>query len=618
MDSKILLQTESIKKAFGGQIVLNQLDLELHQGEVVLLRGENGSGKTTLLNILTGNLEPDAGTIHYFAGNTHRNCSELQIHRSTIGNPPSNPPKKPIEGHCRAQRFPRPWWRDINPFDHFTPESVTREGVSRTWQDVRLFNAQNLRDNIAVAEPGHPGENPFIALFAPRLAARREKKINQEADAMLARLGLAGRENSSADKISLGQSKRVAIARSVAAGARVLFLDEPLAGLDRQGIGDVLALLYSLVKEEQITLVIVEHIFNQRHLEGLVTTDWLLQDGRIEKTEGSVGWGERSEPQQAPECRQPEVGVRSSPQPKAPTSPGEDTTLPVIPAGNAGTQCQGRLKQGNAGTQCQGWQQKTGKPETIATDGKNTQHPPWFELLTGGGDGVHITDEKLPRGALLTRIQRPGVFPGVSKTQPQPILEIKGLEITRGRRIVIGLGEAAKEENGHAGFDLTLHEGEIAILQAPNGWGKTTLIMAIAGFLPIQQGTIRLQGQPLETFPTWKRVRAGLRVLPSDRFIFPTLNGREAVNLSGAGRDGAGVDSGTFTVEPAALLERKYASLSGGERRQVSIAGFHGGVIGLCDEPFDALDGETIGRAARYLSSATRTLLIAVPYREFS
>ena len=135
----------------------------------------------------------------------------------------------------RAYRFPRGRWQDINPFDHFTPESVAREGVSRTWQDVRLFNAQFLRDNITVAEQGHPGENPILALFAPRLSSRREEKINRNANAMLARLGLAGREDSSADRISLGQSKRVAIARSVSAGARILFLDEPLAGLGSAG-----------------------------------------------------------------------------------------------------------------------------------------------------------------------------------------------------------------------------------------------------------------------------------------------------------------------------------------------------------------------------------------------
>src|SRR5439155_9932234 len=138
-----------------------QLDLTLHEGEVVLLRGENGSGKTTLLNILTGNLEPDAGTIHYLADNSPR-----------------------------SYRFPRRWWQELNPFDHFTPEFVAREGIGRTWQDVRLFNAQSLRDNIAVAAPENAGTNPICALLSPARTRKCEAQICHEADALLAPLGL--------------------------------------------------------------------------------------------------------------------------------------------------------------------------------------------------------------------------------------------------------------------------------------------------------------------------------------------------------------------------------------------------------------------------------------------
>nr|VFJ87217.1 MAG: ABC-type branched-chain amino acid transport system, ATPase component [Candidatus Kentron sp. H]VFJ88878.1 MAG: ABC-type branched-chain amino acid transport system, ATPase component [Candidatus Kentron sp. H]VFJ95120.1 MAG: ABC-type branched-chain amino acid transport system, ATPase component [Candidatus Kentron sp. H] len=531
MNSTTLLQAEGLKKAFDGQVVFDALDLELSQGEVALLRGENGSGKTTLLNILTGNLEPDAGTLHYLAS------------------------KIP-----RTYRFPRGWWQDINPLDHFTPEFVAREGVSRTWQDVRLFNAQSLRDNIAVAEQGHPGENPLIALFAPRLSSRREKRIHQEADAMLARLGLAGREQSSADMISLGQSKRVAIARSVSAGARILFLDEPLAGLDRQGIQDVLQLLESLVKKEQITLVIIEHLFNQRHLEGLITTDWLLENGQIQ---GSAVRNPRTE------------------------------HYPRATAGSAALQG-GSLRDSASDARLPSQQYATSK----------TQRPPWFQLLTGNDNGVDVVDEPLPRGALLTRIRRPGAYKGPSS----PILEIRELVIERGRRLVIGLDA----EGEATGLDLTLYQGETAILQAPNGWGKSTLIAALAGFIPVQKGVIRLQGNLLDGLPSWDRVRAGLRVLPSDRFIFPDLSGSEALKLSGS----AASPTNTFTVEPPSLLDRKYASLSGGERRQIALAGFHGGILGLCDEPFDALDGETTRRAVEYLLAAMGTLFIALPYRE--
>lgn len=96
---------------------------------------------------------------------------------------------------------------------------------------------------------------------------------------MLGRLELDEKRDATADKLSYGQSKRVAIARAVAAGANILFLDELLAGLDQQGINDCLSLLRSLVQEQKLTLVIVEHLLNQPQLRPLVTTIWHLDHG---------------------------------------------------------------------------------------------------------------------------------------------------------------------------------------------------------------------------------------------------------------------------------------------------------------------------------------------------
>ena len=216
---RVLMRARNLRKRFGGHTVLDSIDLELRQGEVVLLRGENGAGKTTLLNILTGNLEPDAGEISYLSN-----------------------------GGPRTYRFPRRWWEELNPFDHFTPEFVAREGVGRTWQDIRLFQAHSLRDNIAVSVLDQPGENPIHAVCSPRLVRRREIEVGEKADAILERFGLRERAGSSADRVSLGQSKRVAIGRALASHARIIFLDEPFAGLDRQGIRGVLEILASLVR----------------------------------------------------------------------------------------------------------------------------------------------------------------------------------------------------------------------------------------------------------------------------------------------------------------------------------------------------------------------------------
>ena len=498
-DAPVLLRAEGLLKSFGGQIVLDGIDLELRQGEVVLLRGENGSGKTTLLNILTGNLEPDAGVIHYLA-----------------------------DGSPRAYRFPRRWWQELNPFDHFTPEFVAQEGMGRTWQDVRLFGSQPLRDNIALAAPSHPGENPALALFAFGRSNRREAQINGEADAMLARLGLAGRESSSADMISLGQSKRVAIARAVAAGAHILFLDEPLAGLDCQGITDVLTLLESLVREEKLTLVIVEHVFNQPHLHGIVSTDWLLENGRLHRN--------GTQPTQSA-IRNPQSAIQS--------------------------------------------------------------RPAWFSLLAG--EDAEVIDEPLLRGALLTRIRRPDRW----KPDAKPVLEINDLIVKRGPRTVIGLDE----HGDTTGFNLTLHEGEIAILQAPNGWGKSTLFDAIAGLIE-EHGCVAIDGIPLSRKGCWERVRIGLNLLPSNGFSFPALSIGESYSLRGSHGS-----SGLETLQRSRTLE----SLSGGERRLhhlflTTIANSHRQTATIIDEPFLALDKDKVAVAIELINSASwRTLLLLQP-----
>ena len=500
-DAPVLLRVEGLRKSFGGQIVLDGIDLELRQGEVVLLRGENGSGKTTLLNILTGNLEPDAGVIHYLA-----------------------------DGSPRAYRFPRRWWQELNPFDHFTPEFVAQEGMGRTWQDVRLFGSQPLRDNIALAAPSHPGENPALALFAFGRSNRREAQINREADAMLARLGLAGRESSSADMISLGQSKRVAIARAVAGGAHILFLDEPLAGLDRQGISDVIAFLKSLVHDRNLTLVIIEHVFNQSHLEGLVTTDWLLEKGKLHRN-----------------------GTASKKQPAATSS----------------------------------------RPLTVSN------RPAWFDLLAG--DGSEVTDEPLPRGAILTRIRRPDRF----KVEAKPVLEISDLVVKRGPRVVIGLDD----QGNSTGLDLTLYEGEIAILQAPNGWGKSTLFAAISGIVPSNRGMIRIQGDAADNIPTWERVHRGLRVLSSDHNTIPSLRESEVLALAGNGR---------ATLKPVSHQDLCCASLSGGQRQRVALSALLSSLesrsVVLLDEPFAALDETSCVVATHsFLASPFAACLIALP-----
>lgn len=254
------LDFREITKAFGGQRVLDRISGEIAAGEVILLRGANGSGKTTLLNILSGNVEPDSGEIRSVFARSER-----------------------------IFRFPRKWWSSLlSPA--FSPELFASRGTGRTWQEVRLFSSHTLLDNIAVATPNQAGEKPQWALLSAlgpqglsSVAALRKEEADNRAMAhkRLAVLGLADRHSSSADKISLGQAKRVAISRAVQAGARLLLLDEPLAGLDEAGKQEVLRLLRALAVEQRVSLIVVEHFFNVPRILEFATKVWTLVGGRL-------------------------------------------------------------------------------------------------------------------------------------------------------------------------------------------------------------------------------------------------------------------------------------------------------------------------------------------------
>ena len=497
---RVLMRVRGLCKAFGGQVVLDGVDLELHEGEVVLLRGENGSGKTTLLNILTGNMEPDSGEIDLFANS-----------------------------HPEHFHFPRHWWQELNPWDHFTPERVAVEGVGRTWQDVRLFGSQTLLDNLAVARPDQPGERPWQIFARPRRCSQSESDNQHTVSALLETLGLGNRGDSSADMISLGQTKRIAFARAAHASTKIIFLDEPLAGLDQAGRDNVLTVLKALASAHRLTLVIVEHVFNIPAILDFATTVWTLSDGHITR----------------------------------------EATAEALADPHA---------------------QQTGTLPALIRE-------------MAGADAV-ITVEPLPRGALLTRVSNPGI-------PREPLLTIKGLVARRGHRVVVG-----EDRDGETtGFDLTVYKGDLLFLQAPNGWGKTSLLDVLAGILPAQSGSILLDGQLLDRKSTWERHANGLTIVPARDNIFKSLNIDEYQNIC----------AGTFQKAPVPLSYAnrmfsqscKLSSLSGGERKRLVIENtiLRVSKINIWDEPFDSLDGNGVFTICRDLvATFPKASVILMPY----
>lgn len=201
-----LFRATHLSKRFGQQVVLEDISLAFEEGELAGIMGPNGAGKTTCFNVLTGRFKPDRGTVT-FAG------------------------------------------EDITGLP---PRAIARKGISRSFQIMNLFNDYSALDNVLVAMPRvrARGFDPWRDLAADGTA-------QDMAAATLARVGLAGKEHTPARSLSYGERRALEIGVALAAEPRLLFLDEPTAGLGAEGTARLADLVASL--KRQLTIVIIEH-----------------------------------------------------------------------------------------------------------------------------------------------------------------------------------------------------------------------------------------------------------------------------------------------------------------------------------------------------------------------
>lgn len=228
-------QADGLSLAFGGQRVLDRLNFVVRSGEAVLLRGENGSGKTTLLNVISALIRPDAGII-----------------------------RMRLKG------------REVDA-SRASPERLACAGLGRLWQDIRLFQTMTVLDNVLAASPELRGCTAFAGIVTWPWLRRREQASLERALHNLELVGMADRARSSADMLSVGQMKRVAVARLLQSEADLWLLDEPLAGLDQVSAERLLMLLERLNEDHGRTLLIVEH--QHERMAPICDRTWFLTDG---------------------------------------------------------------------------------------------------------------------------------------------------------------------------------------------------------------------------------------------------------------------------------------------------------------------------------------------------
>ena len=230
-----ILRVENCTMQFGGVVAVDNFSMEVFPNEIVALIGPNGAGKTTAFNFITGVYEPTNGRV-FFGG-------ELMV-----ANRPQGKMRRLYQGD------PNQICSDVV---RKTPDQITRLGMARTFQNIRLFKHLTVFDNVLAAMHLHLASNFFTA--ALRLNFAEEKRMREEAAALLEMQGLYHVKDKIASSLPYGQQRRIEIARALATKPRFLLLDEPAAGMNPQESEELMRFIRRLRDEFQLTILLIEH-----------------------------------------------------------------------------------------------------------------------------------------------------------------------------------------------------------------------------------------------------------------------------------------------------------------------------------------------------------------------
>ena len=233
--SENALHIENVTMQFGGVVAVNNLNLDVGVGQIVALIGPNGAGKTTAFNCVTGVYEPTNGKID-FMGET------------IVENHPQGKMKKLYAGENMGM------YKDIVSY---TPDIITSKGIARTFQNIRLFSKLSVFENVLIAKHMRAKQNFFSA--ALHLNGAEEKRMREEALALLAEQGLDKYKDDVAGSLPYGIQRRLEIARALATEPKLLLLDEPAAGMNPQETLELAQFISEIRDSHSLSIFLVEH-----------------------------------------------------------------------------------------------------------------------------------------------------------------------------------------------------------------------------------------------------------------------------------------------------------------------------------------------------------------------
>lgn len=233
-----LLRLENVTMQFGGVVAVNNFSMSIGKGEIVSLIGPNGAGKTTAFNAVTGVYQPTNGAI-YFDG------------KLILENHPKGKMKKLYAGENAGM-----YHRSVVK----TPDEITRLGMARTFQNIRLFKSMTVFENVLVATHMRRTSNLLSATFM--LNRKEERAMRDEVAELLRIVGLEDEKDEAATSLPYGKQRKLEIARALATKPSLLLLDEPAAGMNPQETEELTAFIREIREQFKLTIFLIEHHMN--------------------------------------------------------------------------------------------------------------------------------------------------------------------------------------------------------------------------------------------------------------------------------------------------------------------------------------------------------------------
>lgn len=237
---KNVLHIENLTMQFGGVVAVNNFSMDVNEGEIVALIGPNGAGKTTVFNAITGFYELTNGVISF--------CGEPYVR-----NTPQGKMKKLYAGENKTLYASE---RVIVK----TPDKITKLGMARTFQNIRLFTSMTVFENVLTAMHLRRTSNIFTATFM--LNRKEEQAQRAKAEELLRLVDLYDVKDELAASLPYGKQRHLEIARALATNPTLLLLDEPAAGMNPQETAELTQFIHDIRDKFGLTVLLIEHHMN--------------------------------------------------------------------------------------------------------------------------------------------------------------------------------------------------------------------------------------------------------------------------------------------------------------------------------------------------------------------